>query len=68
MYILQKRDTHPTNPKVSKLATVSVDSTDTSKGKQHDIEVSITFSGTEIRFAAIDCDSGNEVNTTIDYI
>ena len=65
--ILHETKVHPKDEGVLKMAQITVESPDTSKGKKRDIKVSITFGGTEIYFSAVDLASGNTAGTSINY-
>ena len=56
-----------TDPGAIKIGSVTVQSPDTSKGKDRDIEVSMYFGGTEITATSCDVSSGNKVQTTLDF-
>lgn len=56
-----------TDPGVTKIGSVKVQSPDTSKGRGRDIEVSMHFGGTEIVATAVDITSGCSAQTTLDF-
>ena len=56
-----------TDPEVTKIGRVVVQSPDTWKGKDRDIEVSLCFGGTEITATALDISSGNQAQTTLNF-
>ncbi len=56
-----------TDPGVTKIGSVTVQSPDTWRGKGRDIEVSMYFGGTEITATAWDITSGNKAQTTLDF-
>lgn len=56
-----------TDPGVTKIGSVKVQSPDTSKGRGRDIEVSMHFGGTEIVATAVDITSGCTAQTTLDF-
>jgi len=56
-----------TDPGVTKIGSVVVQSPDTWRGKDRNIEVSMYFGGTEITATASDVSSGNKVQTTLDF-
>ena len=57
-----------TDPAVTKIGSVTVQSPDTLKGKDRDIEVSLYFGGTEITATSYDVSSGNRAQTTLDFL
>ena len=50
------------------IGTMTVDSPDTSKGKEREIELSIFFGGTEIKASAMDKTSGNVASVKLDFL
>ena len=56
-----------TDPGVTKIGSIEVQSPDTRGGGNRDIEVSMYFGGTEITAAAWDVSSGNKAQTTLDF-
>ena len=56
-----------TDPGVTKIGSVKVQSPDISKGRGRDIEVSMHFGGTEIVATAVDITSGCTAQTTLDF-
>jgi len=50
------------------IGKVTVDSPDTSKGKNRDIEICIFFGGTEIKVTAVDKSSGNAATVYLDFL
>ena len=56
-----------TDPGMTKLGSVTVQSPDTWRGKDREIEVSMYFGGTEITASAKDVSSGNVARTTLDF-
>ena len=54
-----------TEPGVTHIGSVVVESPDTSKGLDRDIEVSLCFSGTDVIATAWDVTSGNMAYTTL---
>ena len=56
-----------TDPGVTKIGSVKVQSPDISKGRGRDIEVSMHFGGTEIVVTAVDISSGCTAQTTLDF-
>ena len=67
-YVTNNPDTNfTTDPGVKMIASVEVQSPDTWKGTERDIEVSMYFGGTEITATARDVSSGNEEQTTLDF-
>ena len=56
-----------TDPEVTKIGSVKVQSPDTWRGKDRKIEVSMYFGGTEITATASDISSGNSTQTTLDF-
>ena len=56
-----------TDPGVTKIGSVKVQSPDTWRGKDRKIEVSMYFGGTEITATAWDVSSGNKAQTTLDF-
>ena len=56
-----------TDPGVTKIGSVVVQSPDTWRGKDRKIEVSMYFGGTEITATALDVSSGNRAQTTLDF-
>ena len=56
-----------TDPEVTKIGSVKVQSPDTWRGKDRKIEVSMYFGGTEISATASDISSGNSAQTTLDF-
>jgi len=50
------------------IGKVTVDSPDTSKGKDRDIELAMFFGGTEIKASAIDKTSGNVAAVELDFL
>jgi len=57
-----------TDPGMTKIGSVTVQSPDTWKGKDRVIEVSMYFGGTEITAAAKDLSSGNVARTILDFL
>jgi len=57
-----------TEPGVTHIGSVVVESPDTSKGLDRDIEVSLCFSGTEVIATAWDATSGNMAYATLKFI
>ena len=58
-----------TDPSVGpSIGSVSVESPDTSKGKNRDIELCLFFGGTEIKATAIDKASGNVATASLDFL
>ena len=58
---------YTTDPGVTKIGSLKVQSPDTWRGKDRDIEVSMYFGGTEITATAWDISSGNRAQTTLDF-
>ena len=56
-----------TDPEVTRIGRVVVQSPDTWRGKDRSIEVSLCFGGTEITATALDISSGNKAQTTLDF-
>ena len=56
-----------TDPGVTKIGSITVQSPDTWKGKDRDVEVSLYFGGTEITATSWDVSSGNKAQTTLDF-
>lgn len=56
-----------TDPGVTKIGSVLVESPDIWRGKDRNIEVSMYFGGTEITATAWDVSSGNRAQTTLDF-
>ena len=56
-----------TDPGLTKIGSVTVQSPDTWRGKDRKIEVSMYFGGTEITATAWDVSSGNKAQTTLDF-
>lgn len=56
-----------TDPGVTKIGSVVVQSPETWKGTDRNIEVSMYFGGTEITAIAWDVSSGNKAQTTLDF-
>ena len=56
-----------TEPGVTKIGSLVVQSPDTWRGKDRDIEVSMYFGGTEITATAWDISSGSKAQTTLDF-
>ena len=56
-----------TDEGVTKIGTVKVESPDTSRGRNRDIEVTMHFGGTEILATAVDITSGNRAQTSLDF-
>lgn len=52
----------------SSIGKMTVDSPDTSKGTDREIELSIFFGGTEIKASAIDKTSGNVATVKLDFL
>lgn len=60
---------YTTDPSVGpSIGKMTVDSPDTSKGKNRQIELSIFFGGTEIKASAIDKTSGNVAAVKLDFL
>ena len=57
-----------TDAGMKKLGSVTVDSPDTQRGKDRDLEVTMYFGGTEITASARDASSGNVAKTKIDFL
>lgn len=57
-----------TEPGVKRIGRVVVESPDTWRGMEREIEVSMYFGGTEITATARDISSGNSAQTTIDFL
>jgi len=56
-----------TDPGVNKIGSVMVQSPDTWRGRDRNIEVCMYFGGTEITATAWDVSSGNKAQTTLDF-
>ncbi|KAJ7353749.1 hypothetical protein OS493_032619 [Desmophyllum pertusum] len=56
-----------TEPGLTKIGSIMVQSPDTHRGRDRDIEVSLYFGGTEITATALDVSSGNVKQTTLDF-
>ena len=56
-----------TEPGLTKMGSVTVQSPDTRRGRERKIEVSMHFGGTEITATALDVSSGNVEQTTLDF-
>ena len=56
-----------TDEGVTKIGSVTVQSPDTSRGRDRDIEVTMHFGGTEIVAGAVDITSGNKAQTSLDF-
>ena len=56
-----------TEPEVTKIGSLVVQSPDTWRGKDREIEVSMYFGGTEITATALDISSGHQAQTTLDF-
>ena len=56
-----------TEPEVTKIGSLVVQSPDTWRGKDRKIEVSMYFGGTEITATAWDISSGHKAQTTLDF-
>ena len=56
-----------TDQGMTKIATVTVQSPDTHKGRDREIEVSMYFGGTEITATALDVSSGNVEQIRLDF-
>ena len=56
-----------TDPGVTRIGSVTVQSPNTWKGRDRDVEVSMHFGGTEITATALDVSSGNKAQTTLDF-
>ncbi|PFX18457.1 Heat shock 70 kDa protein 12A [Stylophora pistillata] len=56
-----------TDPGVTQIGNISIQTPVTSKGTDRDIEVSMYFGGTEITATACDVSSGNKAQTTLDF-
>ena len=56
-----------TDPEVTKIGSVTVQSPNISKGRGRDIEVSMHFGGTEIVATAVDTTSGCSAQTTLNF-
>lgn len=50
------------------IGKVDVDSPDTSKGRERNIELCIFFGGTEIKVTGIDKTSGNAATVYLDFL
>ena len=57
-----------TDPGMTKVGSVTVQSPDTWRGKEREIEVSMYFGRTEITATAKDVSSGNETRTILDFL
>ena len=57
-----------TDPEMTKIGSLTVQSPDTWKGKDRKIEVSMYFGRTEITATARDVSSGNEARTILDFL
>ena len=57
-----------TDPGMTKIGSVTVQSPDTWRGKDRNIEVSMYFGRTEITATAKDISSGNEARTILDFL
>lgn len=58
---------YTTDPGVNQIGSIRIETPDTSKGTDRDIEVSMYFGGTEITATAWDVSSGNKAQTTLDF-
>ena len=56
-----------TDPGLTKIGNLLVQSPDTRSGRDRDIEISLYFGGTEITATALDVSSGNVEQTTLDF-
>ncbi len=56
-----------TDPGVTKIGSITIQSPDTRRGKDRDVEVGLYFGGTEITATACDVSSGNKAQTTLDF-
>ena len=56
-----------TDPGVTKIGSIEVQSPDTRRGRNREIEVSMYFGGTEITAEAWDVSSGDKAQTTLDF-
>ncbi|XP_022802749.1 heat shock 70 kDa protein 12A-like isoform X1 [Stylophora pistillata] len=56
-----------TDPEVTKIGNISIQTPDTWKGRDRDIEVCMYFGGTEITATAWDVSSGNNAQTNLDF-
>ena len=56
-----------TDEGVTKIGSVTVQSPDTSRGRDRDIEVTMHFGGTEIVATAVDITTGNKSQTSLDF-
>lgn len=56
-----------TDPGVTQIGNISIQTPVNSKGTDRDIEVSMYFGGTEITATACDVSSGNKAQTTLDF-
>ena len=59
---------YTTDVGMKKLGSVTVDSPDTQRGKDRELEVTMYFGGTEITASARDVSSGNVAQTKIDFL
>ena len=67
-YVTTNPDTKfTTEHGVTRIGSMTVQSPDTWKGRDRDVEVSMYFGGTEITATARDVSSGNEAQTTLDF-
>ena len=67
-YVTSNPDTkYTTEPGVTDIGSLVVQSPDTWRGKDRKIEVSMYFGGTEITATAWDISSGNKAQTTLDF-
>ena len=56
-----------TEPGLTKIGSLTVQSPDTQRGRDREIEASLYFGGTEITVTALDITSGNVEQTTLDF-
>ena len=67
-YTARNPDTqYVTEPGLTKIGSITVQSPDTGRGRDREIEVTMCFGGTEITATALDIASGNEEETTLDF-
>ena len=67
-YTARNPDTqYVTEPGLTKIGSITIQSPDTSRGRDREIEVTMCFGGTEITATALDIASGNEEETTLDF-
>lgn len=60
--------TFVTEPGLTKIGTLTVQSPDIRRGRDREIEVTMHFGGTEITATALDLASGNVAQTTLDFL